>query len=981
MDNPGQEERIGVGLAQYGRRIIGQERIWMMKNELTYCFRRLQPGLFCTVFLLSAMSMSACSDTTPGARPNAVEPGEEQPAQSEGWALAVVDEPSDGTAGEEFTASFQLVDDHGEALNEGGVEVELLLNQHAFADGEQQKVSLTNRQGIAHFELTIERAATDYQLQAMAVSDEGESAEVKSSLFRISAADPWPQASSITGGQGYVGDAEGAPIRVELIDVYENPVVGVVPVFRASGEGNDYKECTESDGFGVSLCAMTSTEVGEKALELVEPVEFSGGTVSFLDNTGLRLVSAIAEEQVAGEPFGVEVQVLSSSGRVLREAGIELNLELNRGEFAGGATTLQAVTDGAGVAEIEVSIEEAAQDYALIITSTDERFVGRTLISGDFDVVPAGASADTSSIRSEQEVGIIRESMPIVIELRDEFGNPLIGEVPVFAASGEGNRYDLCSAADEKGHSTCGFKSTRGGEKVLELVEPIELEGETIFIRGPAKLEIVEAPSASVVAGDSFMFKLQVVDHRDDPFSAADIPIEVELNKHKFASGQTKFIMQTDVDGVAAWTTIINKADVGYMLTATSGHGELSETAAESPPFEVVAGSASAQNSWITGTDGFIRDVEVPVEIGLFDEFDNPVVDITPTFSATGEENSYASCSATGEEGVYSCGMTSTKSGKKTLSIDTPIYVLGDTIEIGWKCDPLGDPFGGGSGSEEDPYIICAAEQLQSLNGIETRDQYFVLATDIAMSDIDWAGISTFEGALDGEGKIIYDLMLERSGQSGIAIFNMIGQYGEVKNIYFEDISVIGRDGLAGLAVENYGRIKNVSLHGEIDASGRHVAGLVVSNIGVVEEVSTDVMFRASTEVGGLVMYNVGEVRNSYSVAYMDIFSGAIDRVGGIAVENDGIVKNSHSSVYVSSNHAKGDGGGGLLAINRGEVTRSYWDIDVTPHAMSAGGTGLKTGGFSARDQFNGWNFDEVWVIGEAPDGETRPILQWQVKD
>ncbi len=39
--------------------------------------------------------------------------------------------------------------------------------------------------------------------------------------------------------------------------------------------------------------------------------------------------------------------------------------------------------------------------------------------------------------------------------------------------------------------------------------------------------------------------------------------------------------------------------------------------------------------------------------------------------------------------------------------------------------------------------------------------------------------------------------------------------------------------------------------------------------------------------------------------------------------------------------------------------------------------TALETGEFSDDSRFD-WDFDDVWTIGEAPDGEGRPVLQWQ---
>jgi len=99
-----------------------------------------------------------------------------------------------------------------------------------------------------------------------------------------------------------------------------------------------------------------------------------------------------------------------------------------------------------------------------------------------------------------------------------------------------------------------------------------------------------------------------------------------------------------------------------------------------STTFTVTA--ASAANSTITGTGPVVADgvATSTVTITLKDASNNPVSGITPTFSASGSNNTYGACSATNGSGVSTCTLSSTTAEVKTLSIVSPVSVTGGTV-------------------------------------------------------------------------------------------------------------------------------------------------------------------------------------------------------------------------------------------------------------------------------------------------------------
>ena len=57
--------------------------------------------------------------------------------------------------------------------------------------------------------------------------------------------------------------------------------------------------------------------------------------------------------------------------------------------------------------------------------------------------------------------------------------------------------------------------------------------------------------------------------------------------------------------------------------------------------------------------------------------------------------------------------------------------------------------------------------------------------------------------------------------------------------------------------------------------------------------------------------------------------------------------------------------------------TLLFWDEDTSGISDGDYGQPRSTAEFDD-DDFGGWDFNQTWQIGTAPDGMTRPIFQWQ---
>lgn len=108
------------------------------------------------------------------------------------------------------------------------------------------------------------------------------------------------------------------------------------------------------------------------------------------------------------------------------------------------------------------------------------------------------------------------------------------------------------------------------------------------------------------------------------------------------------------------------------------------------------------------------------------------------------------------------------------------------------------DTYGGGSGTQSDPYLITNKDELERLrtaSSATTKNKYFALANDIVINDTsssDWKSTATnwdtedattFKGYLDGRGHTVSGLYIESQTLSFAGLFARLGKNAQVQNI------------------------------------------------------------------------------------------------------------------------------------------------------------------------------------------------------
>ena len=279
--------------------------------------------------------------------------------------------------------------------------------------------------------------------------------------------------------------------------------------------------------------------------------------------------------------------------------------------------------------------------------------------------------------------------------------------------------------------------------------------------------------------------------------------------------------------------------------------------------------------------------------------------------------------------------------------------------------------FSGGSGTQEDPYLISKASELAFLaKSINTRnnkyyDKHYRLTHSIDLAGIEWTPIgqylsydeiTAFQGHFDGNGYIITNLKITSASNSHIGLFGLI--LGSVENLSVRDIFIERKTsalcyygGIAGM-IRNTGFLTNCNASGYINITASkedaYVGGLVGYNVGTITYCHADFDIHAKLNSsyqiysGGLVAQNSGTISHCYSTGTLSA-QGSYETAGGLVGYHNGTLSNCFTKTEVTVSGTYVDVGGfvGNCHGSSFVITNCYAFGNVT-----AGGSYPNVGGF-----------------------------------
>lgn len=669
------------------------------------------------------------------------------------------------------------------------------------------------------------------------------------------------------------------------------------------------------------------------------------GEVPENENTrnGLALEVGPPSEVAVEEDFPVVLNLVDESGDILKREGVDLDLSLSEGEFASGDAQVSASSDETGTVEFSLNIEEARQGLVLTATSEHEDFANASLSTEPFDVIEFWLPCDDS----------------------EAFGG---------GDGSDDDPYRICTPEH--------LNEIHSGTNALE--------------------------SAFVVARDLNMVQVSDFNIIGDP----DEPFEGQFDGRGFTIQNLK-IESPDDDYVGIFGAVDENAVIEDIVledievsgaNAVGGLAGANAGTITNCSATVEVDGKGGESNTTTGTNGVgglvgsnsgtITNCSVEVDVYSEDRFAGGLAgtnrgDISGS-NATGVEISGSD--ATGMvncDGNYAGGLVGLNIGH----IDGCSATVSTT-----GAEDVGGLVGANGHVIEDSYATGAVDGGRSVGGLVGS----VYAQD-SVPDLE---VAVAESYATGD----------VTGSEGVG--GLIGKCGGTIEDSYATGNVAGTRNVGGLVGEHSDTqtdirwsVRRSYATGSVGpspaaTSSNRVGGL----IGFARVVEIDASYatgavEGANQIGGLVgRFFFGSIANSYATGSVDVDGignnlvggGLVGKVGNIADFASAGTENSISSSYAAG-EVTGDGEniGGLFGVVEEvvedevgelapEITACYWDEETT-NANQGVGTGSNDGvtglddGFDSTETFDeAWKFDDIWIIGEAPDGLQRPILWWQ---
>jgi hypothetical protein len=261
--------------------------------------------------------------------------------------------------------------------------------------------------------------------------------------------------------------------------------------------------------------------------------------------------------------------------------------------------------------------------------------------------------------------------------------------------------------------------------------------------------------------------------------------------------------------------------------------------------------------------------------------------------------------------------------------------------------------FEGGSGTPSNPYQVIRPDQLQVINN-GLREDHFIQVGDVnAESTAEWnegdgfipigrrSEEERFTGTFDGNGHVISNLQISRSGTNGVGLFAAVGPT-IVQDVTLRDADITGNTQVGGVVGQNDGgTIQQATVEGRIEGnvSVGGVVGLSFDE-GTVENVRSEAAVSGEALVGGLVGRNItnSDLRRS-TVQGSVTGTGDPGQVGGLVGRNvESTVSRSLVRGDVSSSGERGQVGGLVGRNVNGSIQNSEYVQGTVEGTVSAGG-------------------------------------------
>lgn len=601
---------------------------------------------------------------------------------------------------------------------------------------------------------------------------------------------------SISGTSFIVADGvQESVITINLIDSKGNAIIDTIPEYSATDteSKNIYSTCSATDAAGTSICKLKSTKAESKVIKLTSPhLKIADNKIDFIPNAETHMIfsTAVSTEVIPGQifPQAPLIRIYDDEKNFATLSTSTLTIAAYSDSVcntkAGGNLTADLLSlNAAGTGQYQFSnikYDTAGTIYLGVSATSgiDSLCSAAISLSGNLSYSAIFATQPSISVGA----GVSLATQP-VIEIRDQF-NALINSSDAKAnlqITLKAFSDSACTQAASGILRGDAIKSSVQGSASGFLVNYTKVE--TIYLQasaigltatcsnniivaiGPAYPENSTITGTGVIAANNFHASVITITLKDEfgnivPGGSA--PTFKALNGSNENSNTYGACSIPDAAGVATCSLKSSAGEIKTLQIVTPVVKAGGNVTFINPP--------DAANTTITGTTTIADGSDLSIiTIYLLDSNSNPVVGLTPAFSATdtGSTNVQGNCSVSDQDGKALCALLSTYAENKALSLSSPLVMVGDSALF-----TAGAPVASKSSIIGSTSIVADLIESSSIT-ITLKDSYNNVATGI--SGITFAATDTNNTNTYGT--------CSTSNSSGVATCSLKSKVAELKTL------------------------------------------------------------------------------------------------------------------------------------------------------------------------------------------------------
>ena len=277
--------------------------------------------------------------------------------------------------------------------------------------------------------------------------------------------------------------------------------------------------------------------------------------------------------------------------------------------------------------------------------------------------------------------------------------------------------------------------------------------------------------------------------------------------------------------------------------------------------------------------------------------------------------------------------------------------------------------------------VHTAQELKEAIRTIDPNCKVMLFA-DIDLNDLEfdetgsnWTPITYFHGVFDGNGFSVFNLTINKPNNDRKGFVEQ--NFGTIKNITLENVSVTGKGSVGGLAGVNAssGKIENCSVSGAVTGNS-YTGGLVGYNYNrstISNCSSSGSVTGNGNYTGGLVGYNSSNSTIKNSSSSGSVTGSGLGTGGLVGGNTNSIISNSTSLGSVVGNNYTG----GVVGNNYGTIENCSTDSKVTGTTNTGAFIGKYNNGTLSGNEYNSTINEGMKAVGIGLDNPTEE----QIKD